>query len=485
MRALRRLVRDIASSSDVPAGTPPAFVALLDAASAVHHRLAAARRWAYDERWLTPTKVPAPVVSVGDVTWGRTGKTPMAEYIAREIADEGFAPVVLSRGYWAGNEATMLRRRLADVPNARVLVGKDRYKLARDALEGNKINTTQNETQMKRKGFDREKRFAGDVDVDDTELRCVTEKHESASGQDAESGFEPNENKKTQTAFVLDDGAQHLRLHRDLEIVMVNTSYGWGNAKIFPRGPLREPIGTVLSTADIIALHRFPCDDGTEEFTENELEKAKEIEREVRGYIINSRKANQINRVPPLVIKTHIRPTKIERLARYVGDSPPHEWRPPISRLRGSRVFCPSGVGDANSVKRLLESLTAPAVNDPKNGYGLRLRQTGSVEVWDYAGHDDVWFDEFELQNIVGKFKAMHKKSGDVGQSEARLVLFEADVGRILGNNKRKFDTLAMLQQCDPLVLCTELVVSDDRDAAKLKQRLEETLRKGTTENRY
>ena len=124
-------------------------------------------------------------------------------------------------------------------------------------------------------------------------------------------------------------------------------------------------------------------------------------------------------------------------------------------------------------------------MNDPKNGYGLRLRQTGSVEVWDYAGHDDVWFDEFELQNIVGKFKAMHKKSGDVGQSEARLVLFEADVGRILGNNKRKFDTLAMLQQCDPLVLCTELVVSDDRDAAKLKQRLEETLRKGTTENRY
>ena len=74
----------------------------------------------------------------------------------------------------------MLRRRLGDVPGARVLVGKDRGKLAEDAMLEESSRTKKRADaaaliHMPLAGFDREKRFAGDVDVDDVELRCVSE----------------------------------------------------------------------------------------------------------------------------------------------------------------------------------------------------------------------------------------------------------------------------------------------------------------------
>ena len=79
----------------------------------------------------------------------------------------------------------MLRRRLGDVPGARVLVGKDRGKLATDALRKDASRRRADDATAAfapLAGFDREKRFAGDVDVDDVELRCVSERAASSSG---------------------------------------------------------------------------------------------------------------------------------------------------------------------------------------------------------------------------------------------------------------------------------------------------------------
>lgn len=500
MRALRRLVRDVATSSDVPAGVPGAFVALLDAASAIHGRLVTARRWAYDAGWVSQIRVDAPVVSVGNVTWGGTGKTPMTEYIAREVADAGFAPAVLSRGYRGADEATMLRRRLGDIPGARVLVGKDRGKLAEDALREESSRTKKRADaddvaaaliHMPLAGFDREKRFAGDVDVDDVELRCVSERAASSSGSGAkdrddggDGGGRPSpRDEKKRMAFLLDDGAQHVRLRRDLEVVMVHALRGWGNGRIVPRGPLREEPRALLRRADVVALHHFPRRRGaraTDPEPEPEtdasrsaryLAAAEALERDVRGFLDPDR--------DPLVIKTSIEPTRIERLARYVGESPPHEWTPPLSRLRGARVFCPCGVGDAASVRAVLERLTAPALDDPRNGYGLRVRRTGSVEVWDLGDHEPFWSCDATLAKIVHRFREMHRTSGDVGSAEAKMVLTEKDVARVLTSApEKRFRALAALAQCDPLVLCAELVVPDESERRALSERVRRTLRR-------
>jgi hypothetical protein len=514
MRALRRLVRDISVSRDVPVGTPLAFV------SAVHQSFVRARRWAYDSGWLTPTKADAPVMSVGDVTLGGSGKSSMSEYIAREIADLGWAPTVLChRGV---GEAAMLRRRLFDVPHAKVLHSKNGAgNLARGALADGllKNNDTHSQTPFKQriKGFERDRRFAGDVDVDDVELRCVTEQEEagasdggfagaqmhSSTSTDARrlssgGGFAEarmNSNTGTSPAFIVHDGSLEFQLHKDLEVVMVHSLLGWGNGRFAPRGPLMQNPDATLGRADVVALHHFPVDDAdgaSMNTNEKELEFAKRLEREVRGYLPDSPRGSSDayysnkKRNVPLVIKTTLRATKIDRLARYVGASPPHEWRLPVTRLRGARVFCPTSVLDADGVTRLLQSLTEPAVGDTKNGYGLRMRDTGSVEVWDFSHRPGFWFDEVTLSEIVTKYKEMHLRSGDVGSAEARLVLTEKDVGAIMASEaEKKYETLAVLSKCDPIVLSTELVVPDATEREALRARVRETLQGWRKENAW
>ena len=250
---------------------------------------------------------------------------------------------------------------------------------------------------------------------------------------------------------------------------------GWGNGRIVPRGPLREEPRALLSRADVVALHHFPRfvsnETETDERKSAQKRSAEALERDVRALLDPDRN--------PLVIKTKIRPTRIERLARYVGECPPHEWTPPLSRLRGARVFCPCGVGDATSVRESLEALTAPALDDPRNGYGLRVRRTGSVEVWDLGDHEPFWSCDATLAKITNRFREMHRTSGDVGSAEARMVLTEKDVARVIASEpEKRFKALAALAQCDPLVLCAELVVPDEAERRALNARLRETLRR-------
>ena len=279
--------------------------------------------------------------------------------------------------------------------------------------------------------------------------------------------------KKHPVAFLLDDGAQHVRLRRDLEVVMVHALRGWGNGRIVPRGPLREEPRALLSRADVVALHHFP------RFVSNETETDERKSAQKRAAGVGRDVARFWIDRNPLVIKTKIRPTRIERLARYVGECPPHEWNPPLSRLRGARVFCPCGVGDATSVRESLEALTAPALDDPRNGYGLRVRRTGSVEVWDLGDHEPFWSCDATLAKITNRFREMHRTSGDVGSAEARMVLTEKDVARVIASEpEKRFKAVAALAQCDPLVLCAELVVPDEAERRALNVRLRETLRR-------
>lgn len=159
-----------------------------------------ARQFAYDNGWANVQRVEASVISIGNLTVGGTGKTPLVRYVARLLGQQGLSVALLSRGYGAAqgadnDEALELAATLPGVPH---LQQADRSAAARLAVQ-------QHGAQV----------------------------------------------------LLLDDGFQHRRLHRDLDIVVVDATCPWGYGHLLPRGLLREPIGA-LRRAGVIVLSR--CD---------------------------------------------------------------------------------------------------------------------------------------------------------------------------------------------------------------------------------
>jgi len=177
-------------------GLLPAFLrAGLIAASAPYSLAARMRNKLYDWGWLSTNRVGVPVIVVGNLSVGGTGKTPAVEYLARFYRGYGRRVAILSRGYGVSNgrndEALVLEANLDDVPH---LQGADRVALARVAVE------------------------------------------------ELESDL-----------LVLDDGFQHRRLHRDLNFVLVDATQPgrW----CLPGGLLREP-RSGLQRADAVVITR-------------------------------------------------------------------------------------------------------------------------------------------------------------------------------------------------------------------------------------
>jgi tetraacyldisaccharide 4'-kinase len=181
-------------------GLGPAVERLaLRAASLPYGWVVQLRNAAYARGWLRCQRVSVPVVSVGNLTAGGTGKTPCVEYLARFYRQGDRRVAILSRGYGSNDgpndEALVLEQNLPDVPH---LQGVDRVKLARRAIEQYK-----------------------------SEL------------------------------LLLDDGFQHRRLARDLDLLLIDATAPWGHGYLLPRGLLREP-PSALRRADVIVLTR--CD---------------------------------------------------------------------------------------------------------------------------------------------------------------------------------------------------------------------------------
>ncbi len=174
----------------------------------------------YDHGILQSGKLPCCVISIGNLTVGGTGKTPMTVYLAQLLRDAGYKPVVISRGYKgqaenkggvvsdrqnvllgsdiAGDEPFMMAQKLKGIP---VLVGADRFRIGMKAVE----------------------KFSPDV-------------------------------------IVFDDAFQHRRLRRDVNIVLVDDKSLFGNGYLLPRGMLREPVSGI-SRSDLFVLTR--CDDNS------------------------------------------------------------------------------------------------------------------------------------------------------------------------------------------------------------------------------
>ena len=163
------------------------------------------RNTCYQKGVLRTRRLPCSVVSIGNITLGGTGKTPMSIYVASAFREMGLRVAILSRGYrgtaersggivsdgetvrmdpeQAGDEPYMIASKLKGVP---VLVGVNRFRMGQIAVD----------------------KFSIDV-------------------------------------IVLDDGFQHIALARDLDIVLLDDRYPFGNQYLFPRGTLREPVSAL------------------------------------------------------------------------------------------------------------------------------------------------------------------------------------------------------------------------------------------------
>lgn len=174
------------------------------------------RRSAWYERGLfRQHRVSVPVISVGNITAGGTGKTPLVDWIARTLAAEGHRPCVVTRGY----------RRQA---KGRVV-----------ASNGVEISATLQE--------------AGDEAL----MLAESLKGKSAVVCDGDRVAGANwaiENLKSDV-IILDDGFQHRRIARDLDIVTIDATNPWGNGRMLPAGTLREPLAA-LSRADCFVITR-------------------------------------------------------------------------------------------------------------------------------------------------------------------------------------------------------------------------------------
>lgn len=177
------------------------FVKLLEFGSIFYGVASGLKNKLYDKGILQPKKVDAFVISVGNITTGGVGKTPVVSEIAKYLIANGEKVAIVSRGY-GGKLSNKNINVISDGENIfynAKMAGDEPFWLAQN-VKGVIVITTKN-------------RYEG--------AKFAVEKFAA-------------------TKIILDDGFQHRKLHRDLDIVLMDSQMGFGNEKLLPAGPLRE-----------------------------------------------------------------------------------------------------------------------------------------------------------------------------------------------------------------------------------------------------
>ena len=247
-------------------------------------------RAVYSGGWAPLRHLPCRVVSVGSALAGGSGKTPLAAWLAGRLRARGHRVVIATRGYGRirndavhtlsdgrrvhgdvvgmGDESLVLAAHAADVP---VLVGRDRGVVG---------------------------------------LRAV-----SSFGAEV---------------LVLDDGFQHHRLARDIDIVTLDGGVGFGNRRVLPRGPLREPV-SALARAHAVGVIDGPLSPEDAAFLEQ-------------------------HSVNPFVFQARRRPARLRRI-----ESPLSQSEAPAA-LAGARVGMLAALGQPSGFRRTLEERGATVI---------------------------------------------------------------------------------------------------------------------------
>lgn len=280
----------------------------------------------YDRGWLSVASAAVPVVSVGNLTVGGTGKTPCVEYLAQYYRNRDVRVAILSRGYGVesgpNDEALVLEENLPDVPH---LQGADRAALATTAVE------------------------------------------------ELESEL-----------LILDDGFQHRRLARDLDIVLIDATNPWGHGHLLPRGLLRES-RRGLRRADAVIITRS-----------DRAANLDQLRQDIAGCIRpNTAIVNAVHRpsawqrvndstCEPMAFRGRI-------AAAFCGLGNPESFRQTLVELglevRDWRVFPdhhPYARSDVDDLRRWAETLPKHALmlTTQKDAVKLRLPDLAGRELW-------------------------------------------------------------------------------------------------------
>jgi tetraacyldisaccharide 4'-kinase len=175
------------------------------------------RNYLFDRGFVAATRLPVPVISVGNLTSGGTGKTSLVIALARYYRQKGFTPAVLSRGYGGKSRAPVtLVSDGKEVLACHVAVGEEPVMMAR-LLPGVPVLVGAKRTLTGR-------------------LACEVFRAD---------------------LLILDDAFQHRLIARDLDIVLLDGRHPFGNGRLLPRGSLREP-SSALQRADVLVFTGSP-----------------------------------------------------------------------------------------------------------------------------------------------------------------------------------------------------------------------------------
>ncbi len=183
---------------------------LLFPVSLVFQALAALRRLLYRSGILASVKLPVPVIIVGNISVGGTGKTPLTLWLAQQMIENGWHPGIISRGYTRSTRQKKTPHEVS-IEDAADEVGDEPLLMAQRALCPVWIGRNRPAAAL-----------------------ALLQAHPECD------------------IILSDDGLQHYRLQRDAEIVVVDGARRFGNGLLLPAGPLREPVSRLVKVDAIV-----------------------------------------------------------------------------------------------------------------------------------------------------------------------------------------------------------------------------------------
>ncbi len=213
---------------------PTALRAVCRAASWGYAAAMTVRNAGYDYGWLKTHRIDCPVISIGNITTGGTGKTPLVAWFAQRLQHAGYRPGILSRGYRSLHSATSPSPCATGSASVFPMVQSDCPDKQKTLAEPVAHNGANDEALV---------------------LERLCPGVPQVAMRDRVAGADIAIQQRGCDALVLDDGFQHRRLARDLDVVLIDALQPWGYGHLLPRGLLREPL-SALKRADVVIITR-------------------------------------------------------------------------------------------------------------------------------------------------------------------------------------------------------------------------------------